>query len=87
MWYPESESSIKPPVYRKGPAEQRCTDWKPVYSVDFDQNCEPITTDYSGAAAGSCTTQQGDTLSSVAVGLWGDGQMGSLIAEPPRVVF
>lgn len=56
-------------------------DFKPIYSADFDQNYEPVSPSYPGAASGSYTAQGGETLESVAQAVWGDGAMWYLIAD------
>ena len=61
--------------------DERYSQWKPIYSADFDQNYEPITPDYPGTVAGSYVVRQGDTLPAIAAALWGDAQMWYLIAE------
>ncbi|WP_457447671.1 hypothetical protein [Roseateles sp. P5_E4] len=51
-------------------------------TADFDQNYEPINDNYPGAAGTSYTVRSdGETLASIAQGLWGDRAMWYLIAE------
>jgi len=65
------------------PAQQQAQykNVRPTTSVDFDQNYEPINASYPGAAAQSYTVREGDTLSSVALAVWGDAAMWYLIGD------
>jgi YD repeat-containing protein len=61
--------------------QARFKNFAPVTSADFDQNYEPINSNYPGAAATSYTVRANDTLSSIAQSLWGDAGMWYLLAE------
>ena len=50
-------------------------------SADFDQNLKNITPDYPGKAPGSYTVKAGDTLTGIALQLWGDSSFWFLLAE------
>jgi YD repeat-containing protein len=55
---------------------------KAVLSADFDQNYQPIGTNYPGRTASSYTVSRtGETLQNIAMALWGDGSLWYLIAE------
>jgi YD repeat-containing protein len=49
--------------------------------ADFDQNYSPINSYGQGSAGGSYTARAGDTLSSIAASLWGDGSLWYKLAE------
>lgn len=49
--------------------------------ADFAQNYDPINSFSQGSAGGSYTVQRGDTLQSIAQGLWGDAGLWYKIAE------
>lgn len=55
--------------------------FKPINSADFDQNYQPINSQYPGASAGSYTVKTGETLQSIALTLWGDSLMWYLLAD------
>ncbi|WP_249605546.1 LysM peptidoglycan-binding domain-containing protein, partial [Chromobacterium sp. IRSSSOUMB001] len=52
-----------------------------VSSADFDQNYEPIAPNYPGQAPSTVTVRGGDTLQSLAAGLWGDKSLWYLLAD------
>ncbi len=49
--------------------------------ADFDQNYDPINSFIQGSGGGSHTVGQGESLSSIAVALWGDASLWYKIAE------
>jgi len=49
--------------------------------ADFDQNYAPINSANDAGAGSSYTAQDGDTLQSIAQGLWGDSSLWYLIAD------
>lgn len=49
--------------------------------ADFDQNYSAINSYAQGSAGGSYTARTGDTLSSIAANLWGDGALWYQLAE------
>lgn len=53
----------------------------PTNAADFDANFQPINSDYPANAPSSYTVRQGDTLQSIARGLWGDASLWYLLAE------
>ena len=53
----------------------------PASSADFDQNYEPIGPNYPAQTPGSVTAKDGDTLQSLAAGLWGDKSLWYLLAD------
>ena len=55
--------------------------WKPVSSADFDQNFEPIGPSYPGTAPSLYTVRTGDTLRSIALAVWGDGDLWYILAD------
>ncbi|MCT8176736.1 Ig-like domain repeat protein [Variovorax sp. CY25R-8] len=55
--------------------------FKPISAADFDENYQPINADFPGAAPGSYTVREGDTLERVARALWGDATLWYLLAE------
>ncbi|MDK2124358.1 polymorphic toxin-type HINT domain-containing protein [Parachitinimonas caeni] len=61
--------------------DEEYRNWTPVSSADFDQNYEPISPEYPGAAAGSYTAHDGDTLQSIALAVWGDSALWTLLAD------
>ncbi|WP_336916790.1 LysM peptidoglycan-binding domain-containing protein, partial [Acinetobacter modestus] len=56
-------------------------DFKPISSADFDQNFEPINAQYPSSAATSYVVNNGDTLQSIALSVWGDASMWYMIAD------
>nr|WP_174505706.1 polymorphic toxin type 46 domain-containing protein [Acinetobacter sp. Marseille-Q1620] len=56
-------------------------DFKPVSSADFDQNYEPINSQYPSSAPGSYIVSNGDTLQSIALAIWGDASMWYMLAD------
>lgn len=56
-------------------------DFKPISSADFDQNFEPINAQYPSAAPTSYVVNNGDTLQSIALSVWGDASMWYMIAD------
>lgn len=55
--------------------------FKPVAGADFDGNYLPINSLYPTAAPGSYIVHAGDTLSSIAMALWGDSSLWWLLAD------
>ena len=53
----------------------------PTNAADFDANFQPINSDYPAGAPSSYTVRQGDTLQSIARGLWGDASLWYMLAE------
>jgi len=53
----------------------------PANAADFDANFQPINSEYPAGAPGSYTVRQGDTLQSIARGLWGDASLWYMLAE------
>ncbi|ENW92987.1 LysM peptidoglycan-binding domain-containing protein [Acinetobacter dispersus] len=56
-------------------------DFKPISSADFDQNFEPINAQYPSSAPSSYVVNNGDTLQSIALSVWGDASMWYMIAD------
>ncbi|MBC9229227.1 LysM peptidoglycan-binding domain-containing protein [bacterium SPL81] len=56
-------------------------DFKPISSADFDQNFEPINAQYPSSAPTSYVVNNGDTLQSIALSVWGDSSMWYMIAD------
>ena len=67
------QSSRETPVQAK--------DFKPISSADFDQNFEPINAQYPSSAATTYVANNGDTLQSIALSVWGDASMWYLLAD------
>ncbi|MBU6956074.1 LysM domain-containing protein, partial [Hahella sp. HN01] len=53
----------------------------PVTSADFDQNFQPINSDYPGKASSYYEVHEGDKLSSIAASMWGDASLWYLLAD------
>ncbi|WLQ11599.1 type IV secretion protein Rhs [Hahella aquimaris] len=53
----------------------------PVTSADFDQNFQPINSNYPGKAPTYYRVNSGDTLATIASRLWGDASLWYLIAD------
>ncbi|WP_228277884.1 LysM peptidoglycan-binding domain-containing protein, partial [Acinetobacter baumannii] len=56
-------------------------DFKPISSADFDQNFEPINAQYPSSASTSYVVNNGDTLQSIALSVWGDASMWYMLAD------
>lgn len=56
-------------------------DFKPISSADFDQNFEPINAQYPSSALTNYVVNNGDTLQSIALAVWGDASMWFMIAD------
>ncbi|USA45404.1 DNA/RNA non-specific endonuclease [Acinetobacter sp. C26M] len=56
-------------------------DFKPISSADFDQNFEPINAQYPSSAPTNYVVNNGDTLQSIALSVWGDASMWYMIAD------
>lgn len=56
-------------------------DFKPISSADFDQNFEPINAQYPSSALTNYVVNNGDTLQSIALTVWGDASMWYMIAD------
>lgn len=56
-------------------------DFKPISSADFDQNFEPINAQYPSSALNNYVVNNGDTLQSIALAVWGDASMWFMIAD------
>ncbi|MHA3081857.1 LysM peptidoglycan-binding domain-containing protein [Acinetobacter sp. ANC 5383] len=56
-------------------------DFKPIASADFDENFEPINAQYPSSAATTYVVNNGDTLQSIALAIWGDASMWYLLAD------
>lgn len=56
-------------------------DFKPISSVDFDQNFEPINAQYPSSTLTNYVVNSGDTLQSIALSVWGDASMWYMIAD------
>ncbi len=61
--------------------DQRFTSVSPVASADFDENYQPINSQYPGPVPDKYTVKAGDTLQGIAQIIWGDSQMWYLIAD------
>jgi YD repeat-containing protein len=55
--------------------------WTPISSADFDQNYDSINSSYPPATSSLYTVRSGDTLSSIALTVWGDASLWYLIAD------
>lgn len=55
--------------------------YRPQAVADFDQNYEPINSQYPGSTSGSYVVRSGDTLQGIARAVWGDGSLWYLIAD------
>jgi YD repeat-containing protein len=55
--------------------------FKPISSVDFDENYMKISSQYPSMNASSWTVRAGDTLQSIASALWGDSTLWYLLAD------
>jgi len=53
----------------------------PVGSADFDQNYQPISPTYPRTTPGNYIVSQGDTLTKIALSLWGDSSLWYLLAD------
>jgi len=53
----------------------------PVAFADFDSNYQPINSQYPGDAPGSYIVQSGDTLTGIALALWGDSSLWWMLAD------
>ncbi len=56
-------------------------DFKPISSADFDQNFEPINAQYPSSTSTSYVVNNGDTLQSIALSVWGDASMWYMLAD------
>lgn len=55
--------------------------FKPISSVDFDENYMKVSSQYPSMNASSWTVRAGDTLQSIASALWGDSTLWYLLAD------
>jgi YD repeat-containing protein len=53
----------------------------PVAFADFDSNYQPINSQFPGSAPGSYVVQSGDTLTGIALALWGDSSLWWMLAD------
>jgi hypothetical protein len=49
--------------------------------ADFDSNYQPINSQFPGSAPGSYVVQSGDTLTGIALALWGDSSLWWMLAD------
>ncbi|MBU2714145.1 LysM peptidoglycan-binding domain-containing protein, partial [Zooshikella harenae] len=54
---------------------------EPVFSADFDANFQAIGENYPAQSPGGYTVQQGDTLQTIALALWGDSSLWFMLAD------